>query len=482
MPFPIGTLLLACALTTTTSLAASPSSSQQQQQHAIFENSTTPRRQRHRNIRRELTNIHKFWAAGQFWDDYSTWSQSDKFKTTGARDGTYNPSSSEVSTNDAIYQESLDARGCDASHPLCDATGAVTPISIPTRFHVIRREDSHGGLTDDEILDSIDVLNEAFAPYFVFAMDFERDVTFSDDSEWYNAKKSESGLVTAAFEKGGTCSDLHVYSLQPDGGVLGWASFPDACNGDAAQDGVFILNGSVPGGYAFPYNRGHNLVHQVGHWLGLYNTFQGLCDGDGTTTRPTDRGEVLPAYTCGERNACALGDVVGAGPAESYMDYTDDSCTKSFTDEQFARMLAMWEYYRAPVKPKPPIKATNAEFVSSNQSQKTCQELEIEMETDDDTGDVVHWTLLNNKDNSVLEKGGPYHDDHYLAHYICLEPGKYTFVIEDSGKNGLNSGYYKLRLNGKLIHEGADFTEKDEYKLEIKPSKSTGTSGSDTFE
>jgi hypothetical protein len=224
----------------------------------------------------------------------------------------------------------------------------VTGQAINVYFHVINNGPSvsQGNIPDSQIANQIDVLNKAYAPW---GWSFNLVATTrTTSSSWYTMSPGSSAERNAKQAlRQGTADDLNIYSANLGGGLLGWATFPSSYQGNPKDDGVVLLFSSVPGGTAAPYNLGDTGTHEVGHWMGLYHTFQGGCakkatQGDMVADTPAEKS---PAYGCPiGRDSCR--GLAGADPIENFMDYTDDACMDEFTAGQDARMDAQFTAYR----------------------------------------------------------------------------------------------------------------------------------------
>lgn len=212
---------------------------------------------------------------------------------------------------------------------------------IDVYFHVLTDGDQ-GFVSAASITAQIDVLNDSYAGtgYSFNLVSTE----YVDNAAWYvmghgSAAERE---CKAALRQGGP-SDLNMYVANLGGGLLGWATFPSDYTAAPSNDGVVILGGTLPGGNAAPYNGGATTTHEVGHWLGLYHTFQGGCRGNGDYVADTPP-ERSPAYGCPTgRDSCRKG---GVDSIHNYMNYTDDECMFEFTNCQIKRMDEMSAAYR----------------------------------------------------------------------------------------------------------------------------------------
>jgi len=218
---------------------------------------------------------------------------------------------------------------------------------IKVAWHVIY-SGSTGNIPQSQIDAQIAELNKAYSGFYGGANTGYTFVLASVDrtnsSKWFRMTPGSSAETNAkqALDVD-VAHRLNIYSCKPGQNLLGWAYFPNSYPENDWHHGVVIHYGSVPGGYLAPYNLGGTADHEVGHYLGLYHTFQGGCTPPGDQVADTPD-EATPTSGCpAGKNTCAT---AGDDPIHNYMDYSTDACYTEFTPGQDARMDAIVPVYR----------------------------------------------------------------------------------------------------------------------------------------
>jgi hypothetical protein len=246
----------------------------------------------------------------------------------GVRCATHTPSAREIAEVERIV----------AARQAEGFTAAAAAAQIPVVFHVIHNG-TEGNVPESWLDAQVKVLNGAFSGSgFSFV---KARVNRVQDKRAFTGCYSNQRFKQQLADD--PARNLNFYTCKPKGNILGYAYLPWSYPEDDWHHGVVVLYSTLPGGGAAPYNLGDTGTHEVGHYLGLYHTFQNGCKAPGDSVDDTAF-EASPAYGCPTgRDTCAQ---AGLDPITNFMDYTDDACMDNFTGQQGTRMQTMVGTYK----------------------------------------------------------------------------------------------------------------------------------------
>jgi hypothetical protein len=270
------------------------------------------------------------------------------------------PTAAEAAAMESDFKARKAALGFDI-----DLEDIRDPINIDVYYHVVHKDGTveGGNIPRTMLRAQTKYLNKSFrghgfgepgarTPFhFTFA-----GADRTKNAAWFNnahppgfaPNSQEIEMKTALREPGSTAETLNVYTANLlKNGLLGYAYFPSSYDNNPPlskiRDGVVVEVESLPGGSAAPYNLGGTLTHEVGHYVGLYHTFQEGCEPPGDRVDDTPAMEE-PTGGCPEgKDTCSA---PGNDPIHNYMDYSDDACYNQFTIGQRERALDQWYTYR----------------------------------------------------------------------------------------------------------------------------------------
>ena len=221
------------------------------------------------------------------------------------------------------------------------------PLHLRVYLHIIRNENGEGGLTPDQIAESLGILEKDFRPFDIF-FEPEEEIFYIDEQTLF-----EDANGTAA-----------VFNNNPHEDGIDIYLFPDHPGHSTAGGGMvytipaaaFYIVGRCIEDPKLIYRRTSAISHEMGHCLGLFHTHhameQGGCEelvnrnnciecGDFVCDTPADPGlflEVDGASCTWSGHALDSQGQEMQPDLHNIMSYTHPRCMTHFSEGQGARM------------------------------------------------------------------------------------------------------------------------------------------------
>ncbi|KAK0645234.1 Extracellular metalloprotease [Lasiodiplodia hormozganensis] len=244
-------------------------------------------------------------------------------------------------TRPEVAKRSIGSSGIKIRQAANNGTNSTATIDL--YYHVILAEGNSTTdfITDDLLNHQTEILNDGFVPMgYQFRL---AETTWTTNASWfYNAtqlSQQETDMKTALRKGDKTALNVYIVGLW-DSSISAWSTVPLELDFNIPNDGVVLHNSILPGGANKIWTLGKTLIHEAGHWVGLYHTFSGGCENNFDYVDDTPL-EAVPAASWDALGGCPEGrdtcpDAPGLDPIHNYMDYTSDECRTEFTPGQIA--------------------------------------------------------------------------------------------------------------------------------------------------
>ncbi|MES2332871.1 MAG: M43 family zinc metalloprotease [Bacteroidota bacterium] len=251
--------------------------------------------------------------------------------------------------------------------------GPVTTVILPVVVHIINENPL--AYTDAQIANGIKDLNDAFSKSGAYAASQGADTKI----QFALAQKDPDGGITTGITRTSSHYSVNMNMYSEDyrlKNLINWdpAKYiniwlvSNIVGEISAGFGCGVWTRMNAGGYAtLPTGSSFStdgivvpgfgivLAHEMGHYLGLYHTFEGGCtnnncltDGDRVCDTPPD-GTNTPTSDCSKPGNSCTTDTLSSysngffprdtvDMASNFMDYNNAACTNQFTEGQAERM------------------------------------------------------------------------------------------------------------------------------------------------